>query len=102
MPAVALPRTVLEKNTVGIMSSLVKLSKKRKLWLRNEPKLEGWDEKRTTRPTPYMMMKKFTGLLVVRRGNERLLKPALSGVQRAYLRALNLPEEVFTNPRVPI
>ena len=68
----------------------------------NNEDLEGWDGKRTTRPTPYMMMKKFTGVLVVRRGDERVLKPALSGVQRAYLRALNLPEEVFTNPRVPI
>jgi transposase len=63
--------------------------------------LEGWDGKLTDRPTSFMMTTKFTGIMVIAAGPVRVIKPALTPVQRAYLKALDLSERIFTEPRPP-
>lgn len=61
--------------------------------------IEGWDGKRTDRPTTFMMTTKFQGLMVVKVDHIRILKPGLTATQKEYLRALGLNEKVFTDPR---
>lgn len=63
--------------------------------------LEGWDGKATDRPTSFMMTTKFTGIMVVAVGPVRVLKPPLTAVQLAYLKALDVSENVFVRPRSP-
>jgi transposase len=43
--------------------------------------LPGWDKKATERPTAFMMITKFAGVIVVQRGPHRQLARPLSGVQ---------------------
>ncbi len=61
--------------------------------------LEGWDGKATDRPTSFMMTTKFTGIMVVAVGPELVLKPPLTAVQLACLKALDVSENVFVRPR---
>lgn len=61
--------------------------------------LEGWDGKRTDRPTSFMMTTKFQGLMVVKVANIRILKPGLNSTQMEYLQALGVNAKVFTDPR---
>ncbi len=63
--------------------------------------LEGWDGKATDRPTSFMMLTKFKGIMVVASGQVRVLKPPLTPVQQAYLKALDVPESVFVESRPP-
>lgn len=63
--------------------------------------IEGWDRRPTDRPTSYMMTTKFRGILVLKHGDARVVKPALSPVRLRYLTALGLTPQVFTNPRAP-
>src|SRR6266702_3187631 len=44
--------------------------------------LPGWDKKTTERPTAFMMMTKFVGVLVCQVGPQRRLAPPLSAVQQ--------------------
>ena len=60
--------------------------------------LPGWDNKPTRRPTAYMMTWKFKGVLVLCVGQQRHLAQPLSTVQKAFLRALQVPEHYFTHP----
>ena len=59
--------------------------------------LPGWDKKATERPTSFMMVTKFTGVIVVKLGPHRQLARPLSVVQQQYLRALDVPAACFTD-----
>jgi hypothetical protein len=58
--------------------------------------LPGWDKKATERPTPFMMVTKFVGVMVLRLGDHRQLARPLSVVQQEYLKALGVPVACFT------
>ena len=61
-------------------------------------RLPGWDKKATERPTAFMMVTKFVGVIVVKLGDHRQLAHPLSGVQHQYLTALDVPATCFTLP----
>jgi transposase len=58
--------------------------------------LPGWDKQETTRPTAFMMITKFTAVMVLKVGPQRQLAQALSAVQQQYLAALGVPTACFT------
>ena len=60
--------------------------------------LPGWDKKATERPTAFMMITKFAGVIVFKCGHDRQLARPLSVVQQQYLTALNVPATYFTLP----
>jgi transposase len=60
--------------------------------------LPGWDKKATERPTAFMMVTKFTGVIVLKLGHDRQLARPLSEVQHQYLTALDVPATSFTLP----
>ena len=60
--------------------------------------LPGWDKKATERPTAFMMVTKFAGVIMVKLGHDRHLARPLSGVQHQYLTALDVPATCFTLP----
>jgi transposase len=60
--------------------------------------LTGWDKKATQKPTAFMMMTKFAGLLVLKSGRHRPLARPLSAVQQQYLTALGLTSSCFIVP----
>jgi transposase len=60
--------------------------------------LAGWDKKATVRPTAFMMVTKFSGVIVLKVGQQRRLAQPLSTVQQQYLTALGLQVSCFTTP----
>ena len=60
--------------------------------------LPGWDKKATERPTSFMMVTKFAGVIVLKLGHHRQLARPLSVVQQQYLTALDVPATCFTLP----
>jgi hypothetical protein len=60
--------------------------------------MTGWDKKTTGRPTAFMMVTKFSGLIVVKVDQQRHLTRALSSVQQQYLTALSVQATCFTTP----
>ena len=60
--------------------------------------LPGWDKQATERPTSFMMVTKFAGVIVLKLGHHRQLARPLSGVQQQYLTALDVPATCFTLP----
>jgi transposase len=60
--------------------------------------LPGWDKKATERPTAFMMVTKFAGVIVLKLGSHRHLSHPLSAVQHRYLTALDVPATCFTLP----
>jgi transposase len=58
----------------------------------------GWDKKATARPTAFMMVTKFAGVLVLKVGSQRWLARPLSVVQQQYLTALGVQVSCFTTP----
>jgi transposase len=58
--------------------------------------LTGWDKKATQKPTAFMMMTKFAGVIVLKVGDQRQLAHPLSAVQQQYLMALRVPATYFT------
>jgi transposase len=64
-----------------------------------ETPLTGWDKKATQKPTAFMMMTKFSAVMVVKVGPQRELVHPLSTVQQQYLLALGVPATYFTAPR---
>lgn len=60
--------------------------------------LAGWDKKATARPTAFMMITKFAGVIVLKCGHDRQLARPLSVVQQQYLTALDVPATCFTLP----
>ena len=61
--------------------------------------LMGWDKKATQKPTAFMMMTKFAGVMVLKVGGQRQLAHPLSTVQLQYLLALGIPATYFTVPQ---
>ena len=57
--------------------------------------ITGWDKKQTTRPTTFMMSTKFCSVHILKKGGMRWLSRKISSVQREYLDALGLGEEIF-------
>jgi len=57
--------------------------------------ITGWDKKQTDRPTTFMMSTKFCSVHVLRKGDMRWLSREITSVQRQYLDALGLGEEIF-------
>jgi transposase len=58
--------------------------------------LTGWDKKATERPTSFMMLTKFAGVIVLKCGAQRQLAHPLSVIQQQYLTALAVPTSYFT------
>ena len=58
--------------------------------------LTGWDKKATERPTSFMMVTKFAGVIVLKWGDQRQLAHPLSVIQQQYLTALDVPAACFT------
>ena len=61
--------------------------------------LTGWDKKATQKPTAFMMMTKFAGVMVIKVGDQHHLAHPLSTVQQQYLVALRVPVTYFTTPQ---
>ncbi|MFT5192679.1 MAG: hypothetical protein ACI957_005737, partial [Verrucomicrobiales bacterium] len=64
-------------------------------------KLKDLDRKPTKRPTSFIMIHKFRGILVMSRGRERCLASPLSYEQGQYLIALGLKGTIFTSKPNP-
>jgi hypothetical protein len=60
--------------------------------------LPGWDKQATERPTAFMMVTKFTGVIILQLGPDWQLARPLSVVQQQYLTALDVPATCFTLP----
>ena len=60
--------------------------------------LPGWDKQATERPTAFMMITKFAGVIVMKLGSHRQLARPLSGVQQQSLMALDVSVTCFTLP----
>jgi hypothetical protein len=60
--------------------------------------LPGWDKKVPERPTAFMMLTQFAGVIVVKLGPDRHLARPLSAVQHHYLTALDVPATCCTLP----
>ncbi|NMQ04986.1 IS1634 family transposase [Candidatus Accumulibacter phosphatis] len=58
--------------------------------------LPGWDNKPTARPTAYMVTWKFKGVLLLCFGGQRQLAKPLTDTQIAFLSALQVPSNCFT------
>ena len=61
--------------------------------------LPGWDKQATQKPTAFMMMTKFAGVMVIKVGDQRQLAHPLSTVQQQYLVALRVSATYFTAPQ---
>jgi transposase len=61
--------------------------------------LTGWDKKTTQKPTAFMMMTKFSAVIVLKVGSQRQLAQPLSPIQQQYLFALGIPATYFTVPQ---
>jgi len=59
--------------------------------------LTGWDKKATERPTAFMMVTKFAGVIVLKLGDHRQLARPLAVVQQPSLLALDVPAACFTD-----
>ena len=59
--------------------------------------LPGWDKQATERPTSFMMVTKFAGMIVLKLGHHRQLARPLSVGQQRYLTALDVPGACFTD-----
>jgi transposase len=60
--------------------------------------LPGWEERKTKRPTSFMMTTKFTDVLVITIGKVRRLANQFTDVQLAYLKALKVNPDAFVTP----
>jgi transposase len=61
--------------------------------------LPGWKRRRTTRPTTFMLMTKFQGVMILKIGSGRRLNKPFKPQQLEYLFALGVKPEAFINPR---
>jgi hypothetical protein len=59
-------------------------------------KLSGWDHNLTDRPTAFMMMTKFSSVIVLKIGHKRQLAREFSTPQQQYLLALGLSAACYT------
>jgi transposase len=63
-----------------------------------ESTLPGWEDRKTKRPTSFMMTTKFIDVLVITIGNTRRLASRFTKVQLSYLEALNVHPDAFVTP----
>ncbi len=63
--------------------------------------LPGWDKRRTTKPTTYMLTWMFTGIIVIHWGTRWRLGNPLRAKTLEYLEALGLNGRIFTTPPPP-
>lgn len=68
----------------------------------NDVELPGWDNKKTRRPTAFMMSTMFSGLQIVRVGATCRLSMPLTDVQGRYLKALGLTLQHLTSHSSPL
>ena len=61
--------------------------------------LPGWKRRRTTKPTTFMLMTKFQGVMILKIGSERRLNKPFKPQQLEYLFALGVKPGAFINPR---
>jgi transposase len=64
----------------------------------DESKVIGWNNRKTGRPTSFMMTTKFPSVIVIRTQTERFLAEPLDPVQERYLHILGMSPDVFTDP----
>jgi transposase len=64
----------------------------------NDTTITGWVNRRTKKPTSFMMTTKFISVMVVKYGGTRHLSPPLNSVRLEYLKALDVDPEVFIRP----
>jgi transposase len=62
--------------------------------------LPGWKNRRTRKPTSFMLGTKFAGVIVLKIGGERILSKPLTSQQKEYLHSLGIRSDVFTNPKL--
>ena len=84
--------------TALLIWRLMERSMRRSIEASGEP-IPGWDHKPTRRPTSFMMTPKFSGVMVIKIGQQRILNREFSAEQRQFLHALHVSPEVFTQPR---
>ena len=65
---------------------------------KNQTTMTGWVERRTKRPTSYMMSTKFHTVHVLKLDAHRQLAKPLNAVHLEYLKALDVKPEVFLTP----
>ncbi len=65
---------------------------------KNQTTMTGWVERRTKRPTSYMMSTKFHTIHVLKLDKHRQLAKPLNSVHLEYLRALDVQPDVFLTP----
>jgi transposase len=65
-------------------------------------RVEGWNNRQTSRPTSFMMTTKFVSVIVIRTAERRFLAEPLDPVQERYLNILGLSEAVFTDPALGV
>ena len=61
--------------------------------------LPGWKNRRTTRPTSFMLMTKFAGVIVLLSGSGRKLNKPMTKQQKEYLIALGIRKDAFVAPK---
>lgn len=66
----------------------------------DESKVVGWNNRKTSRPTSFMMTTKFPSVIVIRTQTERFLAEPLDPIQERYLHILGLSAAVCTDPHV--
>lgn len=62
-------------------------------------KINGWDNRQTSRPTSFMMTTKFPSVIVIQGETGRFLARPLDEIQERYLEILGLSATVFTDPQ---
>ena len=61
--------------------------------------LPGWKNRRTARPTSFMLMTKFAGVIVLLSGSGRKLNKPMTKQQKEYLIALGIRKDAFVTPK---
>jgi hypothetical protein len=64
----------------------------------DDTKIVGWNNRKTTRPTSFMMTTEFPSVIVIRTQTERFLAEPLDPIQERYPHILGLSAAVFTDP----
>jgi transposase len=77
---------------------LMERTMRRSIEQRDEP-IPGWDRKPTRRPTSFMLTTKFSGVMIIKIGQQRRLNGEFSTEQKLFLSTLGVRAEVFTQPR---
>jgi len=61
--------------------------------------LPGWKRRGTTRPTTFMLITKFQGVMILKIASKRRLNKPLNSQQLEYLSASKIAPEIFIDPR---